>query len=111
MGQMIVPQIAASKEPFNGFKHNREPMLRVMRKHRAAAYKIAEADALGVVGGRPVDVPDHLVRAAREDWDLAVTLGEAHGYRNAQATVLAPTGTLHRTGGQRSRVNGASAVP
>ena len=58
-------------------------MLRVMRMHRDAAYDI-DRDA----------VPGELYRAACDDWDAAVRLGEAHGYRNAQATVLAPTGTI-----------------
>jgi ribonucleoside-diphosphate reductase alpha chain len=75
--------IAAAKGPFPGYAKNREPMLRVMRMHRDAAYEI-DRDAC------PVD----LYRAACEDWDDAVRQGEAHGYRNAQATVLAPTGTI-----------------
>jgi ribonucleoside-diphosphate reductase alpha chain len=87
-------EIAASKEPFAGFEHNREPMLRVMNKHRGAAYEIDEPHGPGMVGGKPAGCPEALVRAAREDWDLAVSLGEKHGYRNAQATVLAPTGTI-----------------
>jgi ribonucleoside-diphosphate reductase alpha chain len=76
-------EMAASKGPFPGFPKNREPMLRVMRMHRDAAYAV-DRDAC------PVD----LYRAACEDWDGAVREGEAHGYRNAQATVLAPTGTI-----------------
>ena len=69
--------------PFAGYARNREPFLRVMRKHRAA---LKDVDA----GAAPGD----LRRAATEAWDTAVELGEAHGYRNAQATVLAPTGTI-----------------
>jgi ribonucleoside-diphosphate reductase alpha chain len=76
-------EMAAAKGPFPGFPKNREPMLRVMRLHRDAAYGV-DRDAC------PMD----LYRAACEDWDEAVRLGEAHGYRNAQATVLAPTGTI-----------------
>jgi ribonucleoside-diphosphate reductase alpha chain len=76
-------EMAATKGPFKGFAKNREPMLRVMRMHRDAAYAV-DRDAC------PVD----LYRAACEDWDDAVRLGEQHGYRNAQATVLAPTGTI-----------------
>jgi len=75
--------MAASKGPFNGFAKNREPMLRVMGMHRDAAYAIHREHC-----------PTPLYRAACEDWDQAVALGEAHGYRNAQATVLAPTGTI-----------------
>ncbi|MFW6067530.1 MAG: vitamin B12-dependent ribonucleotide reductase [Myxococcota bacterium] len=87
-------EIAAAKGPFEGFEHNREPMLRVMNKHRAAAYEIDEPHGPGMVSGKPAGCPDYLVRAAREDWDLAVGLGEQYGYRNSQATVLAPTGTI-----------------
>ena len=87
-------QIAASKGAFPGFDKNRQPMLRVMNKHRAYAYQIDEPGFVGQVTGKPAGVPDALVRAAREAWDDAVALGERYGYRNAQATVLAPTGTI-----------------
>jgi ribonucleoside-diphosphate reductase alpha chain len=76
-------EMAASKGPFPGFAKNREPMLRVMRMHRDQAYAI-DRDAC------PVD----LYRAACDDWDEAVRVGDVSGYRNAQATVLAPTGTI-----------------
>ncbi len=79
----VSAEMAASKGPFAGFAKNREPMLRVMRMHRDAAYAINRDQC-----------PEPLWRAAAEDWDHAVTLGEHHGYRNAQATVLAPTGTI-----------------
>ncbi len=79
----VSAEMAAHKGPFAGYAKNREPMLRVMRKHRDAAYKIDEALC-----------PKPLLSAAREDWDEAVRLGEQYGYRNAQATVLAPTGTI-----------------
>jgi ribonucleoside-diphosphate reductase alpha chain len=69
--------------PFAGFDANREPMLRVMRKHRDAVSEIS-----------PKYVPSDLYAAARQAWDEAVELGEDFGYRNAQATVLAPTGTI-----------------
>ncbi len=69
--------------PFAGYDVNREPFLRVMRKHR---------DALKGVNAR--HVPADLYAAARQSWDEAVELGEDFGYRNAQATVLAPTGTI-----------------
>jgi ribonucleoside-diphosphate reductase alpha chain len=68
---------------FPGYAKNREPMLNVIRKHRDAAYKIDASKA-----------PAELVSAARQDWDLAFKLGEKYGYRNAQVTVLAPTGTI-----------------
>jgi ribonucleoside-diphosphate reductase alpha chain len=69
--------------PFAGYERNREPFLRVMRKHR---------DALKDVNGGVV--PGDLFGAAVEAWDEAVELGEEVGYRNAQTTVLAPTGTI-----------------
>jgi ribonucleoside-diphosphate reductase alpha chain len=89
-------EMAEAMGPFPGFVKNREPMLRVMRMHRDAAYGI-DRDASRLPGERHDDdvlVPGYLYRAACEDWDEAVRLGEAHGYRNAQATVLAPTGTI-----------------
>jgi ribonucleoside-diphosphate reductase alpha chain len=69
--------------PFAGYEKNREPFLRVMRKHR---------DAMRGVNSKLV--PADLYQAARSSWDEAVELGEQFGYRNAQATVLAPTGTI-----------------
>jgi len=76
-------RIAEVTGPFAGFAPNRDAMLRVMRKHRGAADEI-DGDAL----------PEALLSAARQAWDEAIALGEQHGYRNAQATVLAPTGTI-----------------
>jgi ribonucleotide reductase alpha subunit len=76
-------EIAASKGPFEGFASNREPMLKVMNMHRDAAYAI-DRDRC----------PEALWRAACQDWDDVVRLGEQHGFRNAQSTVLAPTGTI-----------------
>jgi ribonucleoside-diphosphate reductase alpha chain len=69
--------------PFAGYPVNREPFLRVMRKHR---------DAIKDVNAK--HVPADLYNAAKQSWDEAVELGEDFGYRNAQATVLAPTGTI-----------------
>jgi ribonucleoside-diphosphate reductase alpha chain len=68
---------------FAGYEKNREPFLRVMRKHRAALKDVDRSL-----------VPKELYEAARNIWDECVDLGEQHGYRNAQATVLAPTGTI-----------------
>ncbi len=79
----VSAEMAAVKGTFPGFKNNREPMLRVMRKHRDAAYKIDVRHC-----------PADLLKAARDDWDNSVELGEKYGYRNAQVTVLAPTGTI-----------------
>jgi ribonucleoside-diphosphate reductase alpha chain len=75
--------IAETKQPFAGFAANREPMLRVMRRHQEAAYAINRDQC-----------PETLWRAAIEDWNDVVKFGEQHGFRNAQATVLAPTGTI-----------------
>src|SRR5688572_2041585 len=69
--------------PFSGYEQNREPFLRVMRKHRDA-----------VKGINQKNVPAELYTAAKQAWDEAVRMGELYGYRNAQATVLAPTGTI-----------------
>ncbi len=69
--------------PFPGYTPNREPMLRVMRKHRAALKDINRTH-----------VPKPLFEAAKRIWDECIELGEQYGYRNAQATVLAPTGTI-----------------
>jgi ribonucleoside-diphosphate reductase alpha chain len=76
-------RMAQVKGPFSEYSRNREPMLRVMEKHRAAAYQLSTSP-------ESADV----VNTARSTWDEAVKLGRAHGYRNAQATVLAPTGTI-----------------
>ncbi len=69
--------------PFAGYEKNREPFLRVMRKHRAALKDIDKTH-----------VPKDLFEAAKNVWDEVIELGEQHGFRNAQATVLAPTGTI-----------------
>src|SRR5712692_2338406 len=76
-------RMAQVKGPFSEFAKNREPMLRVMEKHRQAAHQLPTSPESAQV-----------VNAARETWDDAVKLGRQHGYRNAQATVLAPTGCL-----------------
>ncbi len=76
-------EIAASIGSYDEYPKNREPHNAVMRMHR---------DAAGEIDGAMVD--DGLLSAARAAWDEAVVLGEEHGYRNAQATVLAPTGTI-----------------
>ena len=86
-------EMAKAKTPFVGYAKNREPMLRVMRMHRDAAYEISR-DACVLDQTHRTGATSALYRAACEDWDLAVKLGEQHGYRNAQATVLAPTGTI-----------------
>jgi ribonucleoside-diphosphate reductase alpha chain len=75
-------EMAAVVGPFEGFHQNREPMLRVMQMHRDAVEQINPAG------------PDYLKDAARGLWDEVLTLGKRFGFRNAQATVLAPTGTI-----------------
>ncbi len=91
-------EMASVVGTFPRFDENREHMLRVIRNHRRAAYG-AQADEFEGVTSHVMSIdqtlaPLNLLLAARESWDLALTLGEQHGYRNAQATVLAPTGTI-----------------
>jgi len=77
-------EIAGRMGPFAGYQPNAAAMLGVIAKHRAAVGNIDHAHS----------VPDDLLSAARRAWDDALDLGEVHGYRNSQATVLAPTGTI-----------------
>src|SRR3989344_2258043 len=83
---------------FPGFLKNRDSMLRVMRNHRRAAYDAPakEYEALRVlpVGLDQNETPGYLLEAAKECWDRALAVGSEHGYRNAQVTVIAPTGTI-----------------
>jgi ribonucleoside-diphosphate reductase alpha chain len=76
-------RIAERLGPFAGYAANREPMLDVVRMHR---------DALRPI--RSENVPASLLGAAKDAWDAALALGEKHGYKNSQVTVLAPTGTI-----------------
>jgi ribonucleoside-diphosphate reductase alpha chain len=76
-------RIASRMGPFAGFAENRGPTLNVLSMHREAAAKIDEER-----------VPADLLSAAQESWDIACELGDVHGVRNAQASVLAPTGTI-----------------
>jgi ribonucleoside-diphosphate reductase alpha chain len=76
-------RIAGAQGPFAGFEKNREPMLRVMRKHRDAVKRI-----------EPAHVPLDLLQAAKQSWDETVAVGEENGLRNSQISVLAPTGTI-----------------
>ena len=76
-------EVAAAMGPYERYPENREAHNRVMRKHRDAAYELS-----------PSHSDEELLEAARRSWDEAVALGDEHGYRNAQATVLAPTGTI-----------------
>ena len=91
-------EIAGEVGPFAGYERNRDHMLRVMRNHRAAAR--GQVDGYEGLAVKPVPLdhagcPDkRLVDLAVAAWDEAIALGEMHGYRNAQATVIAPTGTI-----------------
>ena len=90
-------EMAASLGTFPRYNENKEHMLRVMRNHRAAAYDAADAyEGLEIkpLGINAKYCPDYLLKAATRAWDDAVQMGEQHGYRNAQATVIAPTGTI-----------------
>jgi ribonucleoside-diphosphate reductase alpha chain len=91
-------EVASELGPFPAFEANREDMLRVIRNHRRAAH--GESTGYESLAVPPVplatgDCPDpDLTAAAQRAWDTALELGEAHGYRNAQASVIAPTGTI-----------------
>ncbi|ABV93527.1 vitamin B12-dependent ribonucleotide reductase [Dinoroseobacter shibae DFL 12 = DSM 16493] len=91
-------EIAAEVGPFPGYAKNADHMLRVIRNHRNAAY--GKTDGYEALATKPValdhaNCPDQtLVKLAMSSWDEALKLGEQHGYRNAQATVIAPTGTI-----------------
>ncbi len=90
-------EMAAELGPFPGYKKNARHMLRVIRNHRAAVHGTGAYQGVNV---RPVELdvancPDpRLVALAKGAWDEALSLGEEHGYRNAQSTVIAPTGTI-----------------
>lgn len=89
-------EMAKHLGPFDQYEVNKEHMMRVMKNHRYAAYNLDEYDGLSVkpVGIDPATCPDYLLGAATSAWDKAVQLGEQYGYRNAQTTVIAPTGTI-----------------
>lgn len=91
-------EIAAEVGPFPRYHANREAMLRVIRNHRRAAHGTApdEYESLTAhpVALQPAHCPEYLLEAAREESDRMLALGEKHGFRNAQVTVIAPTGTI-----------------
>jgi len=76
-------RLAEHMGPFAGYQVNREPMLKVIERHRSHAYRL-----------EPAHVPLDLLRAARDSWDEALKMGQQAGFRNSQATVIAPTGTI-----------------
>ena len=79
----VSAEMAEVKGPFNGYEKNQAPFMKVMNRHRDAAYKIDVTQC-----------PANLLSAAREDWDKVIKLVEKHGARNSQVSVLAPTGTI-----------------
>ncbi|MDH3260918.1 MAG: vitamin B12-dependent ribonucleotide reductase [Acidimicrobiia bacterium] len=91
-------EMAAAIGPFPRFWENRDHMLRVIRNHRRAAYDAPTEEFEGIshyiMAIDPTKAPGPLVEAARHAWDAALEAGETNGFRNAQATVLAPTGTI-----------------
>ncbi|MHA4807936.1 vitamin B12-dependent ribonucleotide reductase [Flavitalea flava] len=89
-------ELAGVLGAFPKYEENKEHMLRVMRNHRLAAYDADEYEGLQIKpqGIKARYCPDYLLKAATKAWDEAVQLGEKFGYRNAQATVIAPTGTI-----------------
>jgi len=82
-GYLQSSRVAAATGTFDGYAINRQPMLRVLNKHRSQAYKISTAH-----------VPLDLLTAAREAWDQTCGEAEKHGVKNSQISVLAPTGTI-----------------
>ncbi|MBX3343961.1 MAG: vitamin B12-dependent ribonucleotide reductase [Nitrospira sp.] len=91
-------EMAAEIGPFPCYSRNRESMLRVIRNHRRAAYSApqAEYEELTILPAsiQPEHCPPAMLLAARRAWDRALELGTAYGFRNAQVTVIAPTGTI-----------------
>jgi ribonucleoside-diphosphate reductase alpha chain len=91
-------EMAAEAGPFPRYQANRDAMLRVIRNHRRAAYAVPRNEYEGLTTApTPIDpehCPEYLLKAARAECDRMLTLGEQHGYRNAQVTVIAPTGTI-----------------
>ena len=98
VGYATSAEMAGELGAFPGYARNREPMLRVIRNHRRAAHGATDGyEGLSILPV-PLDTANcpepSLVSAARRAWDQALELGERDGYRNAQATVIAPTGTI-----------------
>lgn len=90
-------ELAQHLGAFRKYVENKKDMLRVMRNHRAAAYDALDAYEGLEIKPKGIDAkycPDYLLKAATKAWDDAVMLGETYGYRNAQTTVIAPTGTI-----------------
>ncbi|MEA3296724.1 MAG: adenosylcobalamin-dependent ribonucleoside-diphosphate reductase, partial [candidate division Zixibacteria bacterium] len=99
-GQAYVTSAEMARElgPFAGFYRNRDHMLRVIRNHRRAACNAEPSEYEGLTikpsGVNSNYLPERIVEVARKTWDKALEMGEIYGYRNAQTTVVAPTGTI-----------------
>lgn len=91
-------EMAKELGPFAAYEKNKDNMLRVIRNHRRAAFNVPNEEYEGLsiypVGINPKNCPSDLLKAAREDAEKALELGTKHGFRNAQVTVIAPTGTI-----------------
>ena len=91
-------RMAGELGPFPRYENNRDSMLRVIRNHRRAAHYAAPNEYEGLtirpVPLDPNNAPSEMMSCARDAWDRALQLGQEHGYRNAQVTVIAPTGTI-----------------
>ena len=91
-------EMAKELGPFPGYEPNKAEMLRVIRNHRRAAYGERTGYEALAISPVPLDhancTDPQLIAAAKRAWDNALSLGQAHGYRNAQSTVVAPTGTI-----------------
>lgn len=91
-------ELAKVQGTFQRYPENKEHMLRVIRNHRRAAYNVPDSEYEGLtvkpVGINAEYAPEYLVKEAKLAWDEALYLGEQYGYRNAQTTVIAPTGTI-----------------
>lgn len=99
-GQSYATSAEMAKElgAFSEYELNKDSMLRVIRNHRRAAYNSAPAEyedlTIRPKGINPKNLPDYLLESARNCWDNALEMGNLYGYRNAQVTVIAPTGTI-----------------
>jgi ribonucleoside-diphosphate reductase alpha chain len=89
-------RLAQTKGPFPRYAANKDGMMRVIRNHRRAAVNAADYEGLTIrpVPLDPTAAPAAMLKAARQCWDEALALGEKHGFRNAQVSVIAPTGTI-----------------
>ena len=91
-------EMAGEMGAFPGFEGNKEEMHRVIRNHRRAAHGLADGYENLSISPVPLDIDNcpnsNLIKTAQSIWDQTIEIGEKHGFRNAQATVIAPTGTI-----------------